>query len=304
LLPEAKKYFFDQVDNKAHVSITNEPSPSREADSIFLSIYSKLEPRFIEPKRESILNCKPHFVLAKRLFKRFVEVYNDSITYTADTTIYEDSFMFREIAFALISLASCSTNLIRLVPDIDIVRHPHDNFVAFQRDGNIDAEFASTIFSGFHLPNVDAGSAPGPKHYWMSKVLIYPVSTLRTEELMSAAIAKAVEIGRSEGFHLFDAIITSIMHVALVRVTKADVQHTKRLRLVDREVRYRGFGNETYDPPKKNSRRDSERLIFDENDVFIESRTPSDHSSQDSQPEESEESEESNSEADDVSRMK
>lgn len=256
LLPEARKYFFGELDRDAiHSSIAEDEAPASVLDYDPSVKYQQLNPSIIEPKRISQLNRKPHFVMCKRLFEVLVKKYNDPMTATNDTVTDKSDFLFRELIFAMLCLASCSTDLVRLVSGRHIIHKSGWRFAGILKDPQ--PEFTASIFQGFHLPDKQAGSAPKTDCYWLSGVLVYLVLELGTEALVQDAIIDVAQRGRSEGREEFSAIIVSVDRAVLVRVLDGAVQHTRRLRLIHRELRQRGFGNE-----ESRSSIDLDKLVY------------------------------------------
>ncbi|KAF2676383.1 hypothetical protein K458DRAFT_396958 [Lentithecium fluviatile CBS 122367] len=122
--------------------------------------YGRLSPRVVEPKRASNLNRKPHFALCKKLFGVLVEKHDDPLTLTGDTAMDESEFLFQEMVFSMLCLASCSTELVRLASSTELTRRPKWPYAAVWTGNGNQGEFLASIFQGFHLPGVRPGSAP------------------------------------------------------------------------------------------------------------------------------------------------
>jgi hypothetical protein len=97
-------------------------------------------------------------------------------------------------------------------------------------------EFTSTAFSGYHLEGWLPGGSPTSHFYWLLDVFVYITGDLTSEKSIQEAIADMESYGRQKGLKRFNAVLTSITHVILLRVTEDSVQHTKRLRMIDAET--------------------------------------------------------------------
>ncbi|KAF2646857.1 hypothetical protein P280DRAFT_513009 [Massarina eburnea CBS 473.64] len=138
----------------------------------------------------------------------------------------EDTFRFREVSFALLSLASCSPELVRFASTENI-------FPKFDQDYALynETEFVSKLARGYHITGNQPGSAPQSTTYWLLNVL---VCISRNVDLASRAgfkdaIVSAVAKGRSEGKAVFKAVVCSISRVVLIHVTEDRVEHTNCL---------------------------------------------------------------------------
>ncbi|OTA52026.1 hypothetical protein K449DRAFT_470717 [Hypoxylon sp. EC38] len=227
---------------------TNDVLPKTPLTWNTISRYLEMEPSVVHPKRESALNKKPAFVACKYLYDLFVMMHEDDLSEACDTL--ETDFMFRETVFAIICLASCSRDWVRLVSTTNMMyyrerscygngdldwdtRNEDWNYgIIFDGDEHQDStEFTSKFLRGFHLEGKEAGSAPKCASYWFSNALVFLQSNILSQESYYEAIISAVKKGRSDGRTHFNAIIVSIKHFVLLKVSDARVQHTKRLGL-------------------------------------------------------------------------
>jgi hypothetical protein len=103
-------------------------------------------------------------------------------------------------------------------------------------DSTTGPEFASAVFGSYHLDGRLPGSSPNSRSYWLLGVFVYLTRNLASEKSFQRAIADMVSCGKLEGSTHFDAIMTSITHVILVRVTEDCVEHTKRLRVLGADL--------------------------------------------------------------------
>ncbi|KAF2750127.1 hypothetical protein M011DRAFT_231055 [Sporormia fimetaria CBS 119925] len=284
LLPQAKQYFFGNEAARVHESILPKAdrtclSNLQASPQEHLSSYLRLNPTVLEPLRKSHLNRQPHFAVGKHLFDWFTRSsgYNDIISTAAKTALHTTEVLFRESVFILLCLASCSTELVRLIPSTNIIFPRQDKghflwdepkFVGINHGDNptskspSDFEFASRPFEGFHLPNTRAQCSPESDHYWLGDILILLVLELESEAQTHRSICKVAEIGRATGKTTFNAIIATPVYVVLVRVLADSLQHSKVLPLVAGMTRDRGNGNhaEQVAPPEISGRCHLERF--------------------------------------------
>ncbi|KAI1415131.1 hypothetical protein F5Y13DRAFT_178533 [Hypoxylon sp. FL1857] len=210
-----------------------------------VSRYSELKPVMVHPKRESRLNKRPAFVACKRLYELFISEHISNLWEASATT--ETQFLFREVVFAMICLASCSPDWVRLISSTNITYSRNDDSFWINRDEDWNygivleneesqdsGELVSRFLRGFHLEGKEAGSAPKCASYWFSNALVILKRDILSQESYYEAVTYAVSKGRSEGRSHFNAIVVSIKHYILVRVVNECVEHTKRLGLVTR----------------------------------------------------------------------
>ncbi|KAF2877221.1 hypothetical protein BDV95DRAFT_589833 [Massariosphaeria phaeospora] len=168
----------------------------------------KLHATTIHPKTQSGLNKKPAFLACQRLFHAFQGDYQQHLWQASHDTPAA-AFLFREVAFILLALASCSPELI-----------------------TPDGYFASALFAGFHKTGCKPASSPNTTSYWLHGIFVSLRKHISCGEDLQHAVAETVQEGRLEGLDRFNAVVMTIIHVVLIRVTETEIQHTKRLRLV------------------------------------------------------------------------
>ena len=197
--------------------------------------YLDLHPSIVFPKQSSELSRRPVITVSRDVFDIIQEGYGSLLRKSRYTLSVED-FMFRETAFALLCICSGAPELLRMASRTQqtsetmkapfAMLHPSsDNFS--------DTEFVSGIFRGYHMAGVPPGSSPATRSYWLEGVFVYLTRDIASEKGVKKAIVEAVKCGRADSKTTFNAIVTSIMDVVLIRVTENGVQHTKKLRLVD-----------------------------------------------------------------------
>ncbi|KAI9799426.1 MAG: hypothetical protein M1825_004526 [Sarcosagium campestre] len=136
-----------------------------------------------------------------------------------------DDFYFRELAYAVLCLASADLSL-SLVRHTEIEEEDHMDFarIACSPDAarTKSAEFLSRLGVGSHLKHLAQGTAPEETTYWFDGTLVH-LSTFffydDNGDALHADIALVVERCRSERRHgAVDAILLSIEHVVLMTV--------------------------------------------------------------------------------------
>ena len=167
--------------------------------------------------------CK--YIVRELLFSQFMENWRRRLTEYILLCRPVD-FIYREVAFAILSLAS---GAFELLAD----QSPQKSRILGARLGSPKGERILPDFgSGMHLPNEMPGSAPDGSFYWFKGVLILLAEGLGSEDRLKAAIATVTEIGRDSGHRTFDALATDIRSFTLVRVRDGDmVQHTDAIAL-------------------------------------------------------------------------
>lgn len=187
-----------------------------ESDSQARARYGELNIKVVAPKTKiKADNFRQWFLLT--LFHKTRRAYR-SLLEELVLGWKPDDFPFREIAFALISLAAgelvfeCQDTLNRdygsegyfLVPS-GRVQDP--------------SEMLLPKFLGeSHLPGKESGSAPMGTTFWLGNVLIYLASRLDLLDIEESSVAKAVDTGLSQGLKNFHAAVFSILNCVLIQV--------------------------------------------------------------------------------------
>ncbi|KAM5431570.1 hypothetical protein McanMca71_004805 [Microsporum canis] len=129
-------------------------------------------------------------------------------------------FAFRELAFAILSLAAGEYYLINLGDlsgNYQNVESSSGFLVNKSPDGK--ADIFPILGRGCHTPNNEPGSAPSESMYYFQDILISLVPPATLEKDTDAAIAKAVEFGLLGGKKDFEIVVFSIKSVIIVKVS-------------------------------------------------------------------------------------
>lgn len=137
-----------------------------------------------------------------------------------------DDFVFREMAFAILSLASGQVRLEDFPSgsgELDIYWDPsHLKKLAYLTVDEGRGVGGSTILprfaTGAHRPGELPGSAPPGTIYWFEDVLVCLATGLDKRESCQAAIAKAVESGLEQGATDFQAVVVDLLFCVLLDV--------------------------------------------------------------------------------------
>ena len=146
-----------------------------------------------------------------------------------------DDLCFREIAFAVLCLASGGRN-VSLVEDGHLAKddgHGCANLIS-STDQEEEPEFVAHMGVGAHLNDDAAGSAPQSSMYWFEGVLVHLVARLDKPDAIPQSVSRVAQRARKDcPWQPVDVVMISIAHVVLVRVFpgSSKVQHTKPLPL-------------------------------------------------------------------------
>lgn len=158
---------------------------------------------------------RQHLLLAT--FKTVQRTYREVLErYTLQ--LNPDGFSFREMAFAILSLATgevafeCPKVLDRghrregyyLIPDNKLQPQKQKLLPQFLHEN--------------HVPGVESGSAPLGSSFWFGNVLVYLTSRLDLVHVEQASVAKVVKAGLDQGLRRFNALVFSILDFVLVQV--------------------------------------------------------------------------------------
>lgn len=146
-----------------------------------------------------------------------------------------NEFPFREIAFAIVSLAAGLTDSLSFVESRRLKGDLRNGYMGIVDGGDPDgpAHFAAELAVGCHLEGFQPGSAPAASNYWFRGVLIRLESQLNLPDAVQQAIVLVVDCGRRESqVSNFDAILLSIEHAIILRVFPDHVERTELLSLL------------------------------------------------------------------------
>lgn len=196
--------------------------------------YEALSVTIVQPKQSGGLLNRPSVAIARQVLSLFKSSFKSILKDAQQAALPHDS-LFKEVAFIAISICSASPALLRMGAKLDpndlTIDAPFSLFRPSSTRGK-RPEFASSLFQGYHLPGHRSGSSGKDSTYWLSDVLVCLASDLSSETSIKAAIVQAVKAGKDGSRERFNAIITSISHAVLVRVTESEIQHTKRFPLL------------------------------------------------------------------------
>jgi hypothetical protein len=202
------------------------------------SAYFDLRPSIVVPRWSRVLHQCPITSVARHTLDALLGEHSQYFSQAQYTAPHDDDFIFREAAFIMLCICSCTPELLRITTRTQQTQKSMEApFAMFKpSDNSINGpEFASAAFSGYHLRQLP-GSSPASRSYWLLGVFVYLTRDLSSEKSIQRAIADMANCRRLEGSKHFNAILTSITHTILVRVTEDGVQHTKRLRVLDENL--------------------------------------------------------------------
>ncbi|KAG6990589.1 hypothetical protein FocnCong_v019954 [Fusarium oxysporum f. sp. conglutinans] len=177
-------------------------------------------------------------VLVSRMFEvlRIVsQVYNLVIAQACNAGC-EKGFLFRQVGYMVLSIASCDRKNFNLV-DAEQLKLPYTAvdrmdkltriaYGILEGGGNQQPrELVPTLLSGYHDGRKSPGSAPSTTSYWMGSVFVYLTATKlsklpepEVENIVKEAVAKGREVKPE-----FRMIVFSIWDFILVEVTPETV---------------------------------------------------------------------------------
>ena len=145
-------------------------------------------------------------------------------------------FVFKELSFALLCLASSNPPLFSVEDTKDFRGCEHQGFLGYVR-GHKDQqkiEFMSRFLDGFHLPHVTPGSAPSEQSYMFQNVLVILVQDLTDPAKVKTAVAQAATEGNARGLRSFHSVVMSLYHIVLLQFfSDGHVEHTNSLQIRD-----------------------------------------------------------------------
>ncbi|KAI1320662.1 hypothetical protein F5Y16DRAFT_405542 [Xylariaceae sp. FL0255] len=187
-------------------------------------------PTIISPCHKSKFNEMPTFVACQHLSKLFFEQHRSQILLSQGCGP-ESDVLFRELAFALLCFAPCSTEWVHLTSSENIdegnlhVAFPSGNY------GDGSNRSITAFGSSFHLEGLSRGSAPTSTSYWFAGALVFLVEDVKWRGRFYDAFVSVVRAGEAHGESYFHGVIISLEHFILFKRTNGDLEHTKRLKL-------------------------------------------------------------------------
>ena len=159
----------------------------------------------------------------------------DELPYTP-IELHIHDFAFREIAFAILSLAAGLSGTVSL-KDKNRIKLPDDRewvAVVPGEDPEGPAYIISKIGLGFHQSGQKSGSAPTETTYWFNHILVHLVQNLSTEENVFTAYSNAIIHAKTtmQESKAFNIVLLSIRHIVLIRHSPFGVQRTPLLPLL------------------------------------------------------------------------
>lgn len=135
-------------------------------------------------------------------------------------------FGFREVAFAIICLASGTFGL---QAQTDLLG-PLDEGYCWKAQPSEVHQILSAFAKGYHAPGMKPGSAPNNTIYWFKSVVICLDESVDLNDDYQVTIARAVDFGQCAGQSMFDGLVVSLTNVVLFRYdSKAGVKFSARM---------------------------------------------------------------------------
>ena len=149
-----------------------------------------------------------------------------------------DELQYREIAHVILCLASGSQHT-SLELEEDLQEHTYNRFAQLQPSGTdeLGSEFIAAMGTGCHLEGNPTGSAPDMNIYWFGNALICLAARLDCPGVVEGNIVSLVRYRcRLSIQKPVDAVLISIEHVLLVKISDDGVECTELLPLFNFRV--------------------------------------------------------------------
>ncbi|ERF73161.1 hypothetical protein EPUS_03002 [Endocarpon pusillum Z07020] len=194
---------------QAIASLPEPFAPSRAS----LDRYDLLKVRKVKPRGLSDLSGERAYTHALRewLFKQFIGNWDAWLARRLlDCRPHE--FIYREVVFAIISLASGDFKFLANQSPPS----KGDEVLEVRLGSPNGPSILPDFGSGMHALNTLPGSAPASTTYWFKGVLVVLVDASVAEDGIKAAIAAATDLGQKSGHKLFDALIIHLLTFTLL----------------------------------------------------------------------------------------
>ncbi|EAW24934.1 uncharacterized protein NFIA_104220 [Aspergillus fischeri NRRL 181] len=129
-------------------------------------------------------------------------------------------FMFREMAFAVLSLAA--GEVFFEYPEVLNAKYVSNGYYLLpnSRTQKYHTRMLPRFVHESHLPGIEPGSAPKSTSFWFHNVLVHLNSRLDLDDVEEASVVAVVNEGLGQGHEEFYAMVLSILDVVLIRVQK------------------------------------------------------------------------------------
>ncbi len=189
----------------------------------YVSVYQRHAVSWVNPRRiDDSLPLRQLFTLA--IFHHFMA--SELLDYLPATP--HDSFAFREVAYAVLSLATGNFYFDEPAGYIgDYAREESTGFLVDVNDEG-DNSFMPIFGAGCHMESEEPGSSPSELVFWFHGVLISLIPDNAFDLDLEAVIGKAVSFGRAIRTDDFQIVIFSIQNAVLLEVCHAPVAVIRR----------------------------------------------------------------------------
>ena len=208
--------------------------PERSLPLLTERKHQNLPRRIVSPKkiRDIPWRRRHGFVFRQNLFDSWSSRLQTPLAATLPLWTPDD-LPFREIAFAILCLASGGKH-VTLFPETSIKDNGGWGLIDSKSDGDTKKEFVSVLTTGAHLEGQAPGSAPEETVYWLEGVLVVLTSQLFRPQAVEEGISRIFGfLQGSRPKECVDAVLLSIEHVVLMHIKpNIEIQHTALLPLV------------------------------------------------------------------------
>ena len=146
-----------------------------------------------------------------------------------------EDFVFRECAFAIVSLAKGLSGTLNFVDTRRVAWNSTPGWAAIFPEDSDGTIVASGLAAGYHKQGAQPGSAPLETTYWYEGVVVHLAMGLDNKAIVTNEIRKATAFGQHEltSKGRLDMLLLSIEHVVIARVDGQSVRRTKAMCLLD-----------------------------------------------------------------------
>ncbi|KAL4791253.1 hypothetical protein BDV19DRAFT_393233 [Aspergillus venezuelensis] len=130
------------------------------------------------------------------------------------------SFVFRELAFAILSIAAGETAF-QAPQDLNgRFKDEGFYFIPDAKDPNGQQSLLPRFLYECHQPSAYSGSAPQSNPFWLGNVLVYLTPGTNNVKAEEVAIATIVDSGLNQGLTSFHGLVLSLLDFVLLHITK------------------------------------------------------------------------------------
>ncbi|KAF2754007.1 hypothetical protein EJ05DRAFT_521293 [Pseudovirgaria hyperparasitica] len=203
----------------------------------------RLQLKLVVPKTASALLHKPVFAWASRLFNILIDKHHSLVPVPARRPIpisppeacIGDGVNYHELMFLLLTTATHSPALLRVVRDVEVSYKRHGPYMTIKplTAESRAREFATEALSGFYLEGQQPGNI-SKSHYWLEGVLVIFSDDLCADGELTSAMEEIFVRGLGKAKTIFYGLAyDAFSHIAFAKINGKLIEHSNVMVFAD-----------------------------------------------------------------------